>query len=504
VLRQLTVESLVLALVGGVAGVLFGAWALHLFLSLSPSSIPRIAEVSLDGQALAFTLGISVVTALLFGLAPAWHSFRTDLNDTLKDQSQASSPGTAAGRTRNWLVVGEVALSVVLLVAAGLMLQSFARLLRAERGFDPEHLLTAQLDFSVSGFTTWVQPTATRPQVPLQTLLERLRAYPGVQAVAAGSRLLRQDNSPPSQPFAIFGRTGIHPADQPTADFKGITPDWIRAVGGRLVRGRDFSEADTLQAAGVALVNESFARRFFPNEDPIGRFVSLGNGERALDARDQFGVALWSEIVGVVSDLKSLHPQPAAVPEVYRPYWQWPMQTPALLVRATGDPKALAAAIRRETKAIVPQLPAPAIRAMDDLLSESMAQPRMQTALLLLFAGVALVLASVGLSGVLACAVTQRTREIGIRMALGASQRSVLGLVLGQGMRLALAGIALGLLAALAVTRVMQSLLYGVRPTDAPTLAAVAFVLAAIALAACWLPARRAANVDPMVALRNE
>lgn len=504
VMRQLLIESVVLAVIGGALGVLLGWWGLQLLVAASPGNIPRLNEVTLDITALAFTLGIALLTGVLFGFAPAWQFSRPDLEESLKEGSRAASSSTAAGRTRNLLIVAEVALSVVLLAGAGLMLQSFGRMLRADRGFQPEHLITAELDFSVSGFTTWVHPTATRPQVPLRELIERLRALPGVQAAGAGSRLLRSENRPPNESIAIFGRPVLKPEDQPKAEFKGITPDWLRALGGRVLRGRDFTEADTLLAPGVVLINESLARKYFPNEDPIGQRVKMGSSRPSLSATNVWGLPEWSEIVGVVSDLKSLNPQPEAVPEIYAPYWQWPMQNPTLLIRTTSNSATLADAIRRETKAVIPALPPPLIRTMDDLLSETVAQTRLQTGLLSLFAGLALLLAAIGLYGVLSYAVTQRRREIGVRMALGAGKRQVLSLVIGQGMKLALLGVVIGIMGALALTRVIRSLLYGVTPADPATFTAVSLILVAVTLLACWLPALRAARVDPMEALRHE
>jgi putative ABC transport system permease protein len=405
------------------------------------------------------------------------------------------------------------------------MLQSFAKLLATDRGFRAERLLTVELDFSVAGFTTWVRPTETRPQVRLGELIDRVRQLPGVESAGATYRFLRKDNLPPIQPFTILGRPPAPEGERLMADHGAITPDYLRTLGMRLLRGRDFTEADTLEAPGVALVNESFVRRFFPNENPLGKHVTLEK-PAPLGATNQYGQSIWSEIVGVVSDVKSLSAQPEPVPEVYRRYWQWPMQSPILLVRATGlrraevngatdrgqaasatqagDPAALTAAIRGETKSVIPSLPSPRIRLMTERVGESIAQPRFQTGLLNLFGAVALLLAACGIYGVLAYAVTQRRREIGIRMALGAQKRNVLSLVIGQGMKLALAGVVLGIAAALALTRVLRTLLYGVEPGDPLTFAGVSLLLVGIALFACWLPARRAARVEPMEALRYE
>jgi putative ABC transport system permease protein len=504
VVRQLLVESIVLALMAGGLGALVGWWGLHLFVLFCPENIPRLDQLTIDPVALAFTAGVSVLSGILFGLAPALQFSRPDFNEALKQGTRGASAGVAASRTRNILVVTEVALSAVLLSAAGLMLQSFANMLRAERGFQPAHLLTAQLDFSVSGFSTWVRPTMSRPQVPLHTLMEQLRAFPGVQSVGAGSLLLRRENEPPHEPIAIFGRPVLNSEEQPKAEFTGITPGWVQALGARVISGRDFAEADTLEAPGVMLINQTLARRYFPNENPIGRRLRMGSEQPPLNATNVWGLGQWSEIVGVVSDVKSLHPRPEVVPEVYVPYWQWPMQNPTLLVRTTGDPATLADSIRRETRQLIPNLPPPLIRTMDELVAATLAQPRLQSSLLSLFAAAALLLATIGLYGVVTYTVSQRRHEIGIRIALGAQKSDVLGLVVAHGMKLALAGVALGFVGALALTRLIGSLLYGVEPTDPLTFAAVSVLLALIALLACWSPARRAARLNPTEALRYE
>jgi predicted permease len=503
VMRQLLTESVMLAFLGGGLGTLFGYWGVKLFVAASPANIPRLAGVSVDGAALCFTLGTALLTGIIFGLAPAWHCSRPDLNEALKEGSRGAAGGLTAGRTRHGLVVVEVALATVLLIGAGLMLQSFAKLLGTDRGFRTEQVVMADLDFSVSGFTTWVRPTATRPQVRLKELLERVRQLPGVQAAGASYRFFRGDNRPPIQSFTIYGRPAATEAERPTAEHNAISPDFLRALGMRLLRGRDFTETDTLENPGVVLVNESFVRRFFPNEEPLGQHVTMEK-TGALDATNVYGQPIWSEIVGVVSDVKSLSTQPEAVPEIYRPYWQWPMQSPKLFVRTTGDTATLAAAIRRETKAVIPNLPAPRIRLLTERVGESMAQPRFQAGLLSLFGALALLLAACGIYGVLAYAVTQRQREIGVRMALGAQRRNVLSLVIGQGMKWVVTGAALGIAGALALTRVIRSLLYGVTPTDPLTFAGVSVLLVGVALLACYLPARRASRIDPMEALRYE
>ena len=470
----------------------------------NPGDIPRLREVSLDGAALCFTLVTSALSGVIFGLAPAWQCSRPNLNETLKSDARTSSPGSSTGRIRSSLVVAEVALATVLLIGAGLMFQSFARLMNADRGVRPANVLTAELDFSVAGYSTWTTNSAARPQVRLQQLIERIRQFPGVQSVGAANEFLRRDDRPPLQTFTIQGRPSVPEPERPTVDNKAITPGYLQTVGMRLGRGRDVAETDSLGAPGAVLVNESFVRRFFPNEDPLGKHLTFVRDPGPPGARDVLGLPVWSEIVGVVSDVKSLTTQPAARPEIYWSYWQWPMQRPTLFVRTTGDPSALISAIRRETGSIVPSVPAPAIRLMTERVGESIAQPRFQAGLLNLFSGVALFLAACGIYGVLAYSVTQRQREIGIRLALGAPKRNVLSLVMRQGLTLAGIGVGIGILAALALTRVIRSLLYETTPTDPLTFVGVTVLLLAVATLACWLPARRATRIDPMEALRAE
>jgi len=506
VMKQLLIESLLLALIGGAVGTLLGYWAVKAFVAAGPANIPRLAEVSVDKLALCFTLGTALLTSIVFGLAPAWQSSRPDLNEALKEASRGASGGVSVGRTRNSLVIVEVALATVLLVGAGLMLQSLLKLLATDRGFRAEQVITADLDFSVSlGFTAWFRATDTRPHVRVKELLDRIRQQPGVQAAGVAYRFLRRDNRPPvTWPLTIFGRPSVPERQRPNADPNAISPGFFRALGIPLLRGRDFSEADTLTAPGVAIVNESFVRRFFPNEDPLGQHVTLASNPGPLDAKDGSGVATWYEIIGVVGDVKSLSAQPEPSPEIYRSYWQWPMYNPKIFVRTTGDAAALTSVIRRETKSLIPGLPEPKIRLLTDYVGESVAQPRFQAELLTMFGALALLLAACGIYGVLAYAVTQRQREIGVRMALGAQTADVLRLVLGHGLRLALAGVVIGVLVALALTRVLISLLYEVKPTNPLTLLAVSLLLILIALLACWLPARRATRIHPMEALRCE
>jgi putative ABC transport system permease protein len=499
VIRQLLTESMLLAFLGGAFGLLLAGWSLKLLIAFNADHIPRLSETRLDGQSLAFTMLTACLTGLLFGLAPAWQTTKQDLNAALKDSGGGVTGGLYPNRLRALLVVAETALSMALLIGAGLMIRSFAQMTSIDRGFQPEHLLTAKLDFSVSGFTTWVRPTETRPQVTARELIERLKNQPGVQSVGAeGARAVFQ--------ITVENRqTGVE-EDYPRASVQGVTPDYFRALGVSLLRGRAFNESDALEAPRVAIISESLAKRCFPDENPVGRRIYMGRlGPGQAGGLDRWtNVSLWTEIVGVAADVKSMNLNPRVEPNIYVPYWQWPMQTPTLLVRTVGNPADFAAALYGEVKALNKNLPAPKVQTMNERLSDVVAEPRFQTLLLGLFGLVALVLVGAGVYGVVSYSVAQRAHEIGVRMALGAGQGHILRLVMGQGMKLALAGIAIGLVGALALTRLMKSLLFGVSANDPLTFGSIALLLALVTLIACWIPARRATRVNPISALKRE
>jgi putative ABC transport system permease protein len=343
--------------------------------------------------------------------------------------------------------------------------------------------------------------------VTLRELVESIRNQPDVQAVGVASKLPRDQGTALTQAIVIEDRSRLIPAQYPTADFQGITPDYLRTMGIPLLRGRTVSEDDTYEAPRVALINEELAKRYFPGKDPIGEHLALGDLNRPgqpAPPTPNAPASPWFEIVGIVSDVRDLSLKAETGPTVYVSYWQWPMYNPTIVVRTKGNPSLMASTIRREVRAANKSLPSPRVRTMDEVLAETVAQPRFYTVLSVLFGGIALLLAAIGIYGLISYSVTQRTHEIGIRMALGARTENVVSLVIREGMKLALIGVGIGVLCALALTRVIASLLYGVTPTDPITLAGTAFLLLAVALLAAWIPARRAARVDPMLALRCE
>jgi putative ABC transport system permease protein len=485
--RQLITESLLLGLLGGGLGLLLALWGTDLLSAAAPPGIPRVREVGVDGRVILFTGGVALLTGLLFGLAPALQAARTDLNEALKEGARGDGGSPRRHRARALLVVAETALALVLLAGAGLMLRSLLRLQAIDPGFDPRHVLAVHVELPDARY-----PDERRRADFFRAALERLASLPGAQAAGAvfplpmgGDRLIFS--------FGIEGRP-VAEADRPSAGYYVVSPDYFRAMGIHLMSGRAFTERDREGAPRVAIINATMARQFWPGEDPVGRRIVIDNGPQDL----------WREIVGVVQDVKHTELEGDSVAQMYEPYPQAPLPLMTLTVRAAGAPEGLAEAARRAILALDKDQPVSRTATMDRLLAESIARPRYSLLLLGVFAGVALLLATVGIYGLLSHSVTQRTREIGIRMALGARRGQVLVLVIANGMRLALLGIGAGLLGAIALTRLMSSLLYRVSPTDPATLAAVALLLAGAALLACLVPARRATRVDPMGALRCE
>ncbi|HZS07632.1 MAG TPA: ABC transporter permease [Blastocatellia bacterium] len=493
VVRQLLTESLLLAACGGAVGLLLAVWGLDLFRTFGQTDLLRLQEVSLDGRVLGFTMLSALVGGLIFGLAPALESSKTDLNESLKEGGRAATEGDRRRRLRGLLVVAEVALTLVLLIGAGLLLRSFLRLQDVNPGFRPEHLLTAQISLPQARYAEDQKIIAFHQQ-----LLNRLQNLPGVEAAGISMSL------PPnllqiSNPFGIEGRPLQPGQARPLAEEMTISPDYFRALGVPLLRGRFFTDADREGAPQVMIINEAMARRYFPNEDPVGRRLQTG---------DPNPNSPWETIVGVVGNVKYTGLDAEETPTMYVPYttpgWVSWSRTMYLVVRTTGEPLALAPLVRREVQALDRDLPVADLRAMEQVIYQSITEPRFRTLLTGLFAAVALLLATVGIYGVISYVVAERTHEIGIRMALGARGPDVLRLVVGQGMKLALSGVAIGLAASFLLTRLMKGLLFGVSAADPVTFITVALLLAIIALLACWIPARRATRVDPLVALRYE
>ena len=491
VLRQLLTESLLLALLGGAAGVLLASFGTEALIALTPADVPRIANAGLDGRVLLFTLVAAMLTGVVMGLAPAWQAARTDVQSVLKESGRNATGARAA--MRNALVVAEVALAVVLLVGAGLLLQSFARLLRVNPGFNPQQMLTLRIGLPGARYTEPAQIVGFHDRV-----LASVAALPGVTAASTVAPL-PLSGSNYSLGLAIENRADGSGREYPyNTRFFMAGPDCFRALGARVVQGREFDARDELKAKPVAVINEAFARKHFPDENPLGKRIKLSIG---IDDSPE----AWREVIGVVSDMRTQNPNLAPVPEAYLHTAQMPAYGSfTVLLRSAGDPQQLAAAVRTAVAKLDVNVPVSHTKMLDAYLAESLAAPRFNSLLLGLFAGLALLLTALGLYGVVAYAVTQRTQEIGIRMALGAQTRDVLRLVLGQGLRLMLGGLVLGVSGALALTRWLESLLYGVSATDPLTFVLVAAVLLAVAVLACWIPARRATKVDPMIALRCE
>ncbi|MEJ7809787.1 MAG: ABC transporter permease [Gemmatimonadaceae bacterium] len=486
IVRQLLTESVVLALIGGALGTIVATRAVPALVTLSGEALPRAGQVGTDWRVLLFALALSLATGLVFGLVPAIRAPRTDLQGALRDGGRGSTAGRRSHRLRALLVMSEMALALVLATSAGLMVKSFRRLAQVDPGFRPDNVLAVSLTIRKSRY-----PDATRYLPFYRHLLERVREVPGVQAVGAikNGPLLNAASGGEPYPFTVVGRSLPPAGAEPRADVHPVSPDYFRAMGIPILRGRPLSEQDDETAPLVAIISGSLARRFWPGASPVGETITYGGRPR--------------QIVGVAGDVRYARMDSLPGAAIYVPVFQEPRIAVTLLVRTAGDPAAAAPGVRAAIRALDPSLPITQLVTMRQAMLDSVARPRFFTLLLSLFGALALALAALGLYGVIAFTVSQRTHEIGVRIALGAGRGSVTALTLRYAMAPALAGIAIGLAASLLVTRVLASQLYGVTATDPATFMAVSALLAAVALVAAYLPARRAARVSPMEALRG-
>jgi putative ABC transport system permease protein len=487
--RQLLTDSLLLSLAGGALGLLLAAWGVPLLLAISPQNLPRINAIELNGYVLGFTLLISILTGVLFGLAPALKVSRPDLIESLKGKT------SGAGTGRNWLraalVAGEIAIALILLIGAGLLINSFIRLNRVELGYKPENVLFAFLNLPAPRY-----PGGNERVAFLQQVRERIKHLPGVRSVSLtstapfiggfGSSFEIKGRKRPSNEVGLF------------AILTTVTPDYFATMGIPLLQGRTFAETDDKSSKGVAIINEAFARRFLPNENQLGQRISHNTNRFDKDSPAEF------EIIGVIGNVRGAPLNKEPEPEIYMPYRQSPWTYGQLAIRTEQNALGLASAVRREIRSLDPNQTVPNSNTLENLISDWITPQRFNLVLLSVFAGIGLLLTLVGIYGVISYHVTDNTREIGIRLALGAQRRDVLKLVVGRGLMLALAGIAIGTAGAFGLTRLMESLLFGVNPTDPLTFGVIAGLFGVAALLACYIPARRATKVDPMVALRSE
>jgi putative ABC transport system permease protein len=490
VIRQLLTESSMLALAGGAFGLLLALWGIDLMTKLLPKDFPRLQDINLDYAVLGFTLLVSLLTGIVFGLAPALQVSRTDIYESLKESSRGTAGGARRNRLRNLLVVSEVALCLVLLIGAGLLFRSFLRLQSINKGFTSQQVLTMRLTPSGARFKEDAQYVSFYSQV-----LERIRAVAGVDTVGVINTLPLVKG--PTTAFRIEGRP-LLPADQwPGVNYRSVSPDYFHALDIPVTQGRGFSERDNASAPLAVLVNQAVAERDFAGENPIGKRINLGG----LGSNGQ---PIWFEIVGVVTNVRNIELNTEPMPEIYTSYMQDPFAGMSFVIRTTIEPTSVAASVRESVQEVDKEQPVAEIRTMESIVTDAVTQPRFNLVLLGIFGGIALILSAAGIYGVMSYSVTQRTPEIGIRMALGAQTSDVLKMVVGQGMALAVIGIVIGLIASFALTHLMASLLYGVSATDPLTFALIALILLGVALGACFVPARRATKVDPMVALRYE
>jgi len=491
IIRQLLTESFFLALLGGLLGSVLAFGGIQGITRLIPDGMLSGSTVSLNGAVLLFAACVVVLATFVFGLAPAAHSANPDVLPELKEGARTARAGTAQNRLRGALAVAELALAMILLVGAGLMMKSLYHLMNVDPGFRPDRVLKLQMDLRAQQYSK--DPAILNFW---QQVLDRVRALPDVESAALGTVIPLNDNHSRTD-ITIEGIPLPSPGNFPHPDFHLVSPDYLATLGIPLLRGRAFAEADKQNAPRVALVNATLAKRFFPNDDPVGKRFMYGHPSAKNPPK-------WYTIVGVVGDTKLYGLANPARLEVYNSCFQDPTSEMDLVVKSKTDPAALTSSIREAVQSVDKDQPIFAISTMNQLVSNSVATQRITLVLLGLFSGLALILGAIGIYGVISYSVAQRTREIGVRTALGAQSRDVLRLVMGDGVKIAFFGLIFGLAGALALTRLMASLLFEVKPADFTTFASVAIVLALVALVACYIPARRAAGVDPLVALRHE
>lgn len=494
--RLLMTESSVVALAGGITGFLLAAWLLQLIKRFAPANVPHLEAARLNVTVLLFTLVLSLLTGVLFGLAPVASAFRVSLDNTLKQGGAQGGTGTSARRAQRVLMVAEVALAIVLFISAGLLVKSFRNLTAVQTGFDSNGVLTAQIALPLDQYQE-----LDRQRTFFRDLVERLQALPGVTAAGATSAIPLRGNPMISsvhvegQPEGEMDFTKV-----PVARFNSVTPGYFPALHVPLIEGRLLDQRDGVDAPNSVVVNQAFVRRFLANEDAIGKRFEAGLGPRAHGGS---GPQTWT-IVGVIGDVKQEGLARETEPEAIASALQWPRFQMNVVLRTGLDPLSLVSAVRKEVADLDKNLPLYGVQTMDEVLAKEVATQRFNAGALAGFAALAVLLAAVGIYGVMAYAVGQRTREIGVRMALGAERGGVLRMVLNEGLRLALIGVVLGVAAAFGLTRLMTSLLFGVKASDPATFLVVTVALLGVALVACWIPARRATRVDPVVALRYE
>jgi putative ABC transport system permease protein len=487
IVRQLLTESALLSVLGAMLGVLMAVWGRNLLLAAIPGEVPFWMKFDLDLRVLAFTFAISLLTGLIFGVAPALQGAKPDLNEALKEGGRGGGGG-GHNRLRSVLVVAEVALSLVLLVGAGLMVRSFAKLQHVNSGIKPENVLTVEVPLPRAKYPADAQQAAF-----FQQLVARVGALPGASSVAAVSGLPLRSGW--GRSLTVEGRPLLSVGQAPSIQHSVVTPNYFRTMGIPLIEGRDFTDADAAGAMRVTIVDERLAREYWPGSSALGKRIRFGPPESNEP---------WHTIVGVVGAVRHERLDRETRQSIYVPYLQIPVRGMTVTVLTTGNPLGLAGAVRQQVLALDKDQPVTNVMTMDEVISRSVWLQRFYAMLFGIFAAVALILAAVGIYGVMSYAITQRTHEIGIRMALGAGRRNVLKLALAQGMRLALTGVAFGLGAAYGLTRLMSGLLFNVSATDLGTFASLALLLIGVTLLACYIPARRATKVDPLVALRYE